>query len=331
MQIPEPPAASPPHAPMPTASTLESAAAIFSGAAPVLPARKPAATAKAAEPGVLDGRPPLVSETANYRVSYGVLGEIAAATISFVPDPGSRGADTSRSVRAVATGSGAVLGFGKTEKHIESEFDTQTLKTTRWTSTRSSGGETVIDIAEQHQPGTVSLVRKRLGQPDQADSMTRASVILDPLGLLLRLRLGPLQVPVSFEILDGRALWVVTISAVRPTAEPVPMLRLEGRTEPIFWDGKPDSERTGRRFTLFLSDDRYRTPLRLIVPFGLGEARAEMVQLSRMGTAQRAWLLRRLLRVTRPCLSKNVPFCSALITAGKGFPSPDLVLATPGT
>ena len=73
--------------------------------------------------------------------------------------------------------------------------------------------------------------------------MNRASAVLDPLGLLLRIRLAP-QTPTSFEILDGRALWIVTLSAARPTRDAPPMLRLDGRVKPIYWDGTPDKERT---------------------------------------------------------------------------------------
>jgi len=257
-------------------------------------APKPAARAEAnsAKPPTPDHRRPPLTETASYRVKYSILGEVAEATITFTPGPGpgAAGADSSRSmVRAMGTGKGAVLGFGKTEKRIESEFDARTLKTTRWTITRSSGDETVIDSAEQQEPGKVSTVRKRAGKPDEAVSLTRSTAVLDPLGFLLRLRLGPLQAPATFEILDGRALWIANISAVRPTDEIPPTLRIDGRVDPIFWDGRPADDRTSHNFSLFLSNDGYRTPVRLTVPFGLGEARAEIVQLSRYATARRAW------------------------------------------
>jgi hypothetical protein len=280
-------------------------------------------------------QPPLVKETARYRVSYGILGEVAEATVTFTPDgsPGLVGAGPARSiVHAVGTGRGAVLGFGKTEKHIESDFDTQALKTMRWTITRSTGGETVVDIAEQPQAGAVSLLRKRTGQPDQADSMNRASPVLDPLGLLLRIRLAPPQAPTSFEILDGRALWIVTLSAARPTSDTPRMLRLDGWCRPIYWDGTPDKERTERPFKLFLSDDAYHTPLRLVVPFGMGEARAEIVQLSRPAPRPRLELWRILLRFFPQCHRlPEAPSCGALLPDGSGFPTRNLVLAIPET
>jgi hypothetical protein len=239
-----------------------------SGSAPVVPiAPRPA------EPTVTVPAP----ETASYRVSYGVLGQVAAATIILTPgtQPGRR------TVHAVGRGNGAVLGFGQMEKQIESDFDLQTLKTTRWTVTRISGEGTITDIAQQPELGKVSLVRKRPGQPDETDSFTRTTAVLDPLGLLLRIRFGPMSAPSSFEILDGHALWVISFSSIRTTGENPPTLQFNGHVEPIYWDGTPDKERTGRDFSLFLSNDSARMPVRLIVPFGLGHARAEIIQLSK--------------------------------------------------
>lgn len=74
--------------------------------------------------------------------------------------------------------------------------------------------------------------------------------------------------------LDGRALWLMTFSAAQPTSENPRTLRLDGWAEPIYWNGTPDNLRTAHSFTFFLSDDAYRNPLRLVVPFGPGEAHA---------------------------------------------------------
>ena len=239
-------------------------------------------------------------ETATYRVRYGIFGQVAEATITFSPGP-------KRTVRASGHGNGAVLGFGKTDKRIEGEFDLQTLKTTRWTIVRQSGDEKVIDLAEQTEPGLVSLVRKREGRPDEADKFSRPSPVLDPLGLLLRLRFAPLKAPSSFEVLDGRALWVIRLSAIHATDENPPTLRLDGYAEPICWDGSPDEKRTGRDFSLFLSNDSYRTPVRLVVPYDLGEARAEIVHLSRPEAARPVRLKAPVTYPSHLC----VPLCSA--------------------
>ncbi len=218
----------------------------------------------------------LPNETATYRVTYGILGQVAEATVSFAPAAGS----ATPLVRAVGTGAGAVLGFGKMSKRIESEFDARALGPTRWTSTRWSDGKTTIDIAEQVQPGAVSLVRKRQGQPDQAAAFSRGAIVLDPLGLLLRIRLAVPTARTVYEVLDGRGLWLITLA---PAAGPgvQPLLRLDGQADPVYWDGLPDKKRTARRFSLYLSNDARRIPVRLVVPFGIGEVRVDIVALTR--------------------------------------------------
>jgi hypothetical protein len=267
------PAPDPVPAAAPVAAAPAHAAEVFSGAAPQVPA-----VPKPVQP-LIQALP--APETASYRVIYGMLGQVAEASISLTPGM------QQRTVHAVGRGNGAVLGFAQMEKQIESDFDLQTLKTLRWTITRVTGKETVTDIAEQPELGKVSLVRKRPGKPDEVDTFTRATAVLDPLGLLMRLRFGPMSAPSSFELLDGHALWVITFSSIRPTSETPPTLQFNGHVEPIYWDGTPDKERTGRDFSLFLSNDSTRTPVRMIVPFGLGHARAEIIQLSRTGAEWR--------------------------------------------
>jgi hypothetical protein len=284
-----PPAEPSPAAPAPKAAVAPAAAEIFSGAAPPVTPPPPAGPSSQ-----LQAKPPILAETAKYRVSFSLLGEVAHANVTFTPVAAG---PTHMMVRASGTGEGAVLGFGKTKKQVESEFDMQTLKSTKWTMTRFTGDETVVDMTTQEKPGMVSSLRKRTGQPDQTESMSRATAVLDPLGLLLRIRLAPLHAPSSFEVLDGRALWIVRFAAARLTKEN--LLQLDGTAEPIYWDGSADKERTGRSFSIFLSNDIFRMPMRLTVPFGLGEVRAELFQVSRPGTAEilvRS-LLRRLRRV----------------------------------
>jgi hypothetical protein len=139
-----------------------------------------------------------------------------------------------------------------------------------------------------------------------------------------------MSAPSSFEILDGHALWVVSFSSIRTTSENPPTLQLNGHVEPIYWDGTPDKERTGRDFSLFLSNDSTRMPLRLIVPFGLGHARAEIIQLSKIGATRRFGMTN---PVTLPkpfgVLGKDrLPLD---VDAISGFPTPQLVIANPET
>jgi hypothetical protein len=210
----------------------------------------------------------------------------------------------------VGHGHGSVLGLGATEKRIESEFDPRALGTRKWTSVRtSSGGKAVTDINDQGRAGTVSIVRQRAGRPDEAGTLTRPGPIFDPLGFLLRLRLAPPAATQTFEVLDGHGLWRMTIDPPERQpgkgekgadgaggaksqvtgqrngggADAPGTLKLEGKAEPIYWDGQPDPDRHARRFTLWLADDAFRTLLRLVLRVGLGEVRAELVSLERRG------------------------------------------------
>jgi len=101
--------------------------------------------------------------------------------------------------------------------------------------------------------------------------------------------------------LDGRALWLMTFSAAQPTSENPRTLRLDGWAEPIYWNETPDNLRTAHSFTFFLSDDAYHSPLRLVVPFGLGDARAELSGLSRPGSRPGKRFWGRLLAALVPC------------------------------
>jgi hypothetical protein len=248
------------------------------------PAPAPAPTpSPAPRPKETPPAPVLPNETATYRVTYSIFGEVAQATVTFTPAraDSAPGTDPVSLVRAVGSGSGDVLGFGKTDKRIESEFDARALGSKRWTSTRRNDGKIVVDIAEQPQPGAVSVVRKREGQPDQTGSFSRQTVVLDPLGLLLRIRMDVPTKPTVYEVLDGRGLWLISLTPVAPGPGVQPLLRLDGHAAPIYWNGEQDKERTARKFTMYLSNDARHIPVRLVIPLGIGEVRAEIVTLSR--------------------------------------------------
>jgi len=219
------------------------------------------------------------TETASYRVTYGIMGQVAEATLSFAPAAGT--AELPLVIRAVGTGNGAVLGFGKTDKKIESEIDARTFAGRRWTNVKSSDGKTTVDTGEQPKPGSVSLLRKRTGEPDLSESFSRAATILDPMSFLLRVRMALPTAPTRYEILDGRALWIAELSAAAADPHHPWLLRMDGKVDPIYWGGPPDPERTSRVFSLFVTRDRFHTPVRLVVPFGVGEVRAELVRLER--------------------------------------------------
>jgi hypothetical protein len=91
-------------------------------------------------------------------------------------------------------------------------------------------------------------------------------------------------------VLDGRALWVLTLQAPRPATLDArwSALALKGRAEPIFWDGEADPERTARDFTIWLSDDPAHTPLRLVMPLAVGEVRVDLAGVERTASAEGA-------------------------------------------
>jgi hypothetical protein len=266
---------------------------------PAAPAPAPVRAAPPAPVAVAAAALPwLPRETASYRVTYGIMGQVAEATLSFTQDAGTAAAARAAVpplIRAVGAGNGAVLGFGKTDKRIESEFDARTLASRRWINRRLSDGKTTFDTGEQPKSGSVSLLRKRTGEPDLAETFSRTAPVLDPLSFLLRLRMALPEAPTTYEILDGRALWLAEISAARPDPDNPGLLRLDGKVDPIYWSGGPDKERSSRSFALYVTRDRFHTPVRLVVPFGMGEVRAEMVRLERPDTEWVKALVGRLL------------------------------------
>jgi hypothetical protein len=228
--------------------------------------------------------PCVARETAHYRVTFGILGQVAEAELSLAPEIVAGPARTAAAtvlVRTKGVGRGDVLGFGKTDKSIESDFESGTLVSRRWSSVNSHSGRTTIDTGEQSKPGAVSLLRKRTGEADRSDRFDRAASVLDPLGFLTRLRVALPESPTVFEVLDGRALWLAKVSGARLDPAAAHLLRIDGTFEPIYWNGNPDKERSTYSFSLHLTRDRFRTPVRLTVPYGLGEVRAELVRVQR--------------------------------------------------
>lgn len=257
-------------------------------ATPPLPA--PAALPLPAPAPPLAPSPLLPKETASYRVSFGLFGEVARATLTLAPEvvrTAEAGAPTAI-IRAQGTGDGAVLGFGRSEKQLESEFDPATLAARSWTNARTRSGRLTVDGAVQRALGQVALLRKRTGEPDLAESFARGAAILDPLSFLLRLRMALPQATTRYEILDGRALWLAEVGAAGPDPEDPTLLRVEGHVDPVYWNGTPDPKRSRHRFALSFTRDPTHTPVRLVVPHGMGELRAELVRLERPQQEARA-------------------------------------------
>jgi hypothetical protein len=237
------------------------------------PAPPPASTIPATPPPA----PRPTEEASRYKVSYGVFGELGQINITFTY-PGVANAN----VRAVGEGAGSLMGMGQYRKRVETEVDPNALHSRRWTTSRVQSGKTTTDSVEQPRPGSIELVRRRSGKPDEGWRFDRQQVVLDPLSFLYRQRTRPPQSPQAYEVLDGRALWLITVEPGTPAnLDGRAAVALRGRANPIFWDGQRDNERTARDFTLWLDTDRFRTPLRLVMPLAVGEVRVDLAQLSR--------------------------------------------------
>lgn len=229
----------------------------------------------------------VAAETAHYVIRYGLLGTVGDLRLSLggrpAPEapqdqPQKRGPAPRDgglpALRAEGEGEGAVLGFGRIHRRVESEFDPKELRSRRWKIQRTRGKETVVDIAEQGGPDALTIERHRSGVPATRHGGRFPQPTSDALGTLLRLRAAPPRPGETLVLhaLDGLALWRVEARAVG-SAEPVPGaqttgLLLVGEVIPVFASGARDPERPVRSFKLWLSTDPSHVPLRMEVPLG---------------------------------------------------------------
>jgi hypothetical protein len=244
-----------------------------------------------APPAAPPPAPLAMHEQARYRVDYGVLsiGEIRLS----IDGPPAR--DGERLVRAAGVGAGAILGLGRMENRVDAQFDAQGLASRRWVSARRSGDGGLRDIIEQPRQGHVDLVRERDGAPAQRQAANLPGPTLDPVSFLLRLRVAPPPPggpPQVLQLMDGQALWRVTIASVARTplsaaVAGLASLRLEAHADPIRFDGSPDEgDRHRRDFVLWLSGDPAHVPLRLEMPIGPGDLVVALVDIQRVSQPQ---------------------------------------------
>jgi hypothetical protein len=222
--------------------------------------------------------PPLAApltraEHAQYRISFGLLGQLGTLSIDVTPG------DVARlSGRA----HGSLLGIGETTKGLETELDPRSLLARRWTAVRISGGKTVTDFAQQNSTGLVAILRRRSDKPERSDVLRRSTAVLDPLAFLMQLRVAPPAVTRTYDVLDGQGLWLIDMRPARVVAEGAGRaLRIDGVARPIEWDGRVDADRSNHTFSLWLGDDAFHTPLRVVMPLAVGEVRAELSALTR--------------------------------------------------
>jgi hypothetical protein len=204
-----------------------------------------------------------------------LLGSVGEVTLS--AGAIDAGADGIRVVRVHGAGQGAVLGLGSMRRRIESELDLTSLGPRKWTTIRLRAGEKdgagTVDSGARGPGNAWTLERSAPGQPPARQTVTFQSRTDDPLGLLWLLRTtppGPGKTE-THQILDGMALWRVEVTGANSAeilAGGQTALRLDGTLAPIQFDGRPDTERPTRTFTLWMSDGPGHLPLRLEVPIG---------------------------------------------------------------
>ncbi|HEX3694777.1 MAG TPA: DUF3108 domain-containing protein [Polyangia bacterium] len=230
--------------------------------------------------------PLALREEAVYRVSYGAIGSIGQLRLSIADERTEGGR---RLIKVAGRGEGSILGLGRSEKSVDAEFDPATLGARRWTMIRT-GGDDVTDTIDQPQAGVLRLARQKPGAPPSTKQVvfSAATPTMDPVGLLMRLRAAPPVVgqPVVLQILDGQALWRVTLTAVGRQTLPetdgrVATVRVDGRADPIYYDGRDADDRPRRTFAVWLSDDDARVPLRLTMPIGIADVVIQLVEATR--------------------------------------------------
>jgi hypothetical protein len=225
-------------------------------------------------------------ENAHYKVDFGLLGQIGEIRTAIADDHREGAA---RLVKVGGAGEGAIFGFGRMRSKVDSQFDLGGLGSRRWTAERWKDDQLITDIIEQPRPGAVNIERHRAGRAIERQSAHLPQPTYDPLGFILRLRIAP-PAPGQTQVLqvmEGRALWRATLTTagsqpLPDSAAGISALRIDGHLDPILYDGRADDgDRPHRTFTLWLSNDDARVPLRLSVPVGIGDVVVELLEVQR--------------------------------------------------
>jgi hypothetical protein len=130
--------------------------------------------------------PVAAAERTRYEVHYGPL------TIGEVQLDISGAGPGAAFVAAAGRGAGGLLGLGRMENRVTTEFDLERLDSRRWDDARSGGDRPLNDHVDRAQPGQVSFVRELAASPGALlkSVATLPGPLLDPVGFLLRVRVG---------------------------------------------------------------------------------------------------------------------------------------------
>lgn len=269
------------------AAACSSSAGGSGAASPAAPGEPSTAAAAAAPSGPiqLGGKPPLarVGEKLTYRISLQGV-ELAQYSIEI-------GADADGLVvqsMARSTGVGALL--KKVETQFISYIDAQTGKPRRFRSEERAGRkDPTIERSDarlaERQGDLVTVLVKR-GDGDAAEERTEQQKVsgeiwdLNAVMIALRQLEAPLGTKLSFETFRSRYVWRTELTVAKReqlTTElgRVQTLRFEGWGHGLRRDGELNDE-PERRFTIWISDDADRVPVRLVGVTDYGDIKMEI-------------------------------------------------------
>lgn len=261
---------------------------------PVAPTTAEAAAAEAAAaPVELGGKPPLArpGEKLTYRISIQGV-ELAEFAIAVGADPDGLVIESV----ARSTGVGALL--KKVETRFTSYLDAQTGRPRRFKSEERAGRKDATlersDARIAERQGDLIPVLVRRGDGDAVEEKTEPQTVhvpvvwdLNAVMIALRQFEAPLGTELAFETFRSRFVWTTKLTVAKReeiTTElgRVSALRFEGWGHGLRRDGELNDE-PERRFSLWISDDADRVPVRLIGVTDYGDIKMEITSYTPAG------------------------------------------------
>jgi hypothetical protein len=219
---------------------------------------------------------PVAAESSQYIIRHDILGELGAVSLRVSPQK-----DTSNQLTWTGEGSafGSFLGIGESSTFV-SQFNALTGLSTKWKINRDIGSAVISDDCEQVQAGIIATHRVHSKKPEDWSTLHAGADTTDPFGFLMRLRIRPPSSPTVVMVLDGRALWKVTVQPAKTVSldvggEKTAALRFDLRSDPLDWRGAPSKTRTTQHLVIWLANTTLRTPLALEAASPIGNVHIE--------------------------------------------------------
>ena len=222
---------------------------------------------------------PKGSERGHYRIRHGLVGDVGEVELRLSQLPS---ANNQALWLGEGNAFGSFLGIGESST-FRSQFDAVTGLSTTWSLKRDTGSATISDESVQASPGVVQTHRIHSKKPEDWSTLNAGAGTIDPFGLLMRLRTRPpVSGPDELMVLDGRALWKVTVSPGQATTvmvggQSIAALRYALRSDPLDWQRAPSKTRVTQKLVVWLTNTVTRTPLALEAQTSLGNIRIEVV------------------------------------------------------